>query len=152
MPDEIKLIAKNRRARFEYEIEETFEAGLVLAGTEVKSLRLGKANIQDGFARVRDGELWLENVHINPYPFSRYGNHDPDRTRKLLVHRREINRLKGKTTEKGYSLIPLTLYFKEGRAKLQLGLARGKKLHDKRQTIKDRQESREMERAFRRTR
>ena len=150
MSDKIKMVAKNRKARFEYTIEETLEAGLVLTGTEVKSLRQGRVNLKDGFARIKDGEVWLENVNISPYPFSHYGNHEPERPRKLLIHRYEIRRLTGKTAERGYSLIPLSLYFKEGRAKIQLGLARGKKTRDKRQAIRERQESREVERALKR--
>lgn len=144
----IKLIAKNKKARFQYSIEESFEVGLVLKGTEVKSLRGGRVNLKDGFARIKDGELWLENVHISPYPFAYYGNHDPDRPRKLLAHKHEIRKLTGRTAEKGYSLIPLSLYFKDGRAKIELGVAKGKKLHDKRQAIKERLENREAERAM----
>ncbi len=150
MADQFKMVAKNRRARFEYFVEEKLEAGLVLRGTEVKSLRLGAVNLQDGYARLKAGELWLENIHISPYPYAHFGNHEPRRARKLLVHRRELKRLTGKTAERGYALIPLSLYFKNGRAKIELGLAKGKKLHDKRQALKERQESREIERAVRR--
>ena len=150
MVDDFKMIAKNRRARFEYTIEETLEAGLVLVGTEVKSLRQGRVNLKDGYAQIKEGELWLENVHISPYPFAHYGNHEPLRGRKLLVHRHELKRLTGKVNERGYSLVPLSLYFKKGRAKVQLGLGKGKKTVDKRRAIRERQESREMARALRR--
>lgn len=150
MSDKIKIVAKNRKARFEYTIEETLEAGMVLKGTEVKSLRQGRANLKDGYARIKGGELWLENVNISQYPFSHYGNHDPERSRKLLIHKHELRRLTGKTAERGYSLIPLSLYFKDGLAKVQLGLAKGKKMQDKRQAIRERQESREIERAMKR--
>lgn len=147
----IKRIAVNKRARFNYEIGDRFEAGLVLTGTEVKSLRLGKANLTDSFARFTDnGELWLRGLHISPYPYAYYDNHEPERPRKLLMHKRELSRLAGKVIEQGYSLIPLTLYFKRGRAKVELALAKGKKLHDKRQTMKRRDQEREMERALRR--
>ncbi len=148
----IKLIAKNKRARFEYFIEDKLEVGLVLKGTEVKSLREGRVNLKDGYARIKDGELWLENVHISPYPHAHYGNHEPMRTRKLLAHKREIRKLVGKTAEKGYSLIPLSIYFKDGRAKIELGVAKGKKLHDKRQVIRARQEKRDAEREMARRR
>ena len=150
MADDFKMIAKNRRARFEYTIAETLEAGLVLVGTEVKSLRQGQVSLRDGYAHIKNGELWLENVHINPYPFAHHGNHEPLRGRKLLVHKQELKRLIGKVTERGYSLIPLSLYFKKGRAKAQLGLGKGKKTLDKRRAIRERQESREMARALRR--
>jgi SsrA-binding protein len=150
MNNSIKMIAKNRRVRFEYHVEETIEAGLVLKGTEVKSLRQGRVSLQDGFAQVKGSELWLKNVHISPYPFSYYSNHDPKRDRKLLAHKREIKRLTGKINERGYSLVPLAVYFKNGRAKVQLGLGRGKKAADKRQAIRERQEAREIARALRR--
>ncbi len=150
MSDNIKMVAKNRKARFLYLIEETLEAGMVLKGTEVKSLRQGRVNLKDGYARIQDGELWLENINISAYPFAHYGNHDPERSRKLLIHKHQLRRLTGKTAERGYSLIPLSLYFKDGRAKVQLGLAKGKKQQDKRQAIRERQESREIERALKR--
>jgi len=150
MADDFKMVAKNRKARFEYTIEDSFEAGMVLVGTEVKSLRQGRINLRDGYVRIKAGELWLENVHITPYPFAHYGNHEPLRSRKLLVHKREIRRLTGKVAERGYSLIPLSLYFKKGRAKIQIGLAKGKKAYDKRRALRERQESREIERALRR--
>ena len=143
MPGE-KIIATNRKARHDYEILETYEAGLVLRGTEVKSLRDGLVNFKDSYAAINGNEAWLIGCHIAPYHHGTDANHDPDRSRKLLLHRREISRLLGKTAERGLTLIPLRLYFKEGRAKLEFGLARGKKLHDKRATIRERDERREM--------
>ena len=143
MPGE-KVIATNRKARHDYEILETYEAGLVLRGTEVKSLREGQVTFKDSYAAINGNEAWLIGCHIAPYHHGTDANHDPDRSRKLLLHRREISRLLGKTAERGLTLIPLRLYFKEGRAKLEFGLARGKKLHDKRATIKERDARREM--------
>jgi len=148
--DRIKLICRNRKAYFEYHIDDLYEAGLVLKGTEVKSLRLGKANIEDAFARFRDGEVFLLNSHISPYPYASAENHDPTRPRKLLLHRQEMKRLMGKLTERGYTLIPLKLYFKNEHAKVELGLAKGKKKFDKRETIRRREEQRELERARKR--
>lgn len=145
----IKIATENRKARHEYHIHETYEAGLVLTGTEVKSLRGGKANLQDAFARIDNGELMLYNMHISPYEQGNRWNHEPLRTRKLLMHKLEITKLIGKTKEKGYTLIPLKIYFKRGLAKLELGLATGKKLYDKRQDIAERDAKREMDRAFR---
>ena len=145
-----KLIAKNKKARFDYEISDRFEAGMVLTGSEVKSLRMGKANLTDSFAKINNGEVWLMSCHISPYPFSSYNNHEPLRPRKLLLHKREIQRLAGKINEQGYSLIPLALYFKEGKVKVDLALARGKKKHDKRESIKRRDQEREIERALKR--
>jgi SsrA-binding protein len=142
-------VATNRQARFRYHLLETWEAGLVLTGTEVKSLREGKAQIKDGYATVRDGEVWLHNVHIPPYGPAARENHDPERSRKVLMHRREIERLIGKTREKGLTLVPTRLYFKGGRAKVEIALARGKDVGDKRQAIKEREMRREMERALR---
>jgi SsrA-binding protein len=143
-------IAVNRRARFEYHIEETFEAGIALLGSEVKALRDGKANLKDSYGRIEGDEVWLWNAHISPYgPASQFG-HEPTRSRKLLLHRGEIERLTGKVKERGLTLIPLRLYFKKGRAKVELGLARGKKHHDKREAIKEREVRREMDRAMRR--
>jgi SsrA-binding protein len=143
-------IATNRQARFRYQFLETWEAGLVLTGTEVKSLREGKAQIKDGYASVKDGEVWLHNVHIPPYAPASRENHEPERSRKLLMHRREIERLIGKTREKGLTLIPTRLYFRDGRVKVEIALAKGKDVGDKRQTIKDREMKREMERTIRR--
>jgi SsrA-binding protein len=143
MPGE-KVIATNRKARHDYEILETYEAGLVLRGTEVKSLREGQVNFKDSYAAINGNEAWLIGCHIAPYHHGTDANHDPDRSRKLLLHRREISRLLGKTAERGLTLVPLRLYFKEGRAKLEVGLARGKKVYDKRATIKERDARREM--------
>ena len=145
----MKDIATNRQARFRYHFLETWEAGLVLTGTEVKALREGKAQIKDGYATVRDGEVWLHNVHIPPYGPASRENHEPERSRKLLMHRREIERLIGKTREKGLTLVPTRLYFRDGRAKVEVALAKGKDVGDKRQAIKDREMKREMERAIR---
>ncbi len=134
-----KLICNNKKAYHEYFIEEKFEAGMVLTGTEVKSLRLGKANMNDSFALVRNGEAFLNNLHISPYSFGNRENHDPDRMRKLLLHKKEIGKLFGKIREQGYSLIPLRLYFKNGLAKVEMGLAKGKKQYDKREDEKERE-------------
>jgi SsrA-binding protein len=146
----LKDIATNRQARYRYHFLETWEAGLVLTGTEVKSLRDGKAVIKDGYATVRDSEVWLHNVHIPPYAPASRENHEPERSRKLLMHRREIERLIGKTREKGLTLVPTRMYFRGGRVKVEIALAKGKDVGDKRQTIKDREMKREMERAIRR--
>ena len=146
----MKDIATNRQARHRYHFLETWEAGLVLTGTEVKALREGKAQIKDGYATVRDGEVWLHNVHIPPYGPASRENHEPERSRKLLMHRREIERLIGKTREKGLTLVPTRIYFRDGRAKAEIALARGKDVGDKRQAIKEREMKREMERAIRR--
>ncbi|MDP8959524.1 MAG: SsrA-binding protein SmpB [Actinomycetota bacterium] len=143
----MRAVASNRRARYDYEIRETFEAGLVLRGSEVKSLREGRANLTDAYAMVRDGEAWLVGAYIGPYSFSRDGGHEPERTRKLLLHRREIDRLAGTLAETGLTLVPLRVYFKEGKAKVELGLGRGKRRYDKREAIKAREMAREMERA-----
>jgi SsrA-binding protein len=142
-------VATNRQARFRYHLLETWEAGLVLQGTEVKSLRGGKAQLKDGYAVIRDGEVWLLNVHIAPYPPATRDNHEPERERKLLMKRREIERLIGKTREKGLTLVPTRLYFKGPHAKVEIALAKGKDVGDKRQTIKEREQKREMERALR---
>jgi SsrA-binding protein len=147
-----KLIAQNRRARHDYEILDTVEAGLVLLGPEVKSLREGRANLSDSYATVRRGELWLLNAHISPYAQAGRENPDPRRERKLLMHRAEIARLAGELSERGLTLIPLALYFKDGRAKLELGVARGKRKLDKRESIRRREHEREIERALRRGR
>ena len=146
----MKDIATNRQAKHRYHFLETWEAGLVLTGTEVKALREGKAQIKDGYATVRDGEVWLHNVHIPPYGPASRENHEPERSRKLLMHRREIERLIGKTREKGLTLVPTRIYFRDGRAKAEIALARGKDVGDKRQAIKEREMKREMERAIRR--
>lgn len=145
-----KVVANNRKARHEFFIEETYEAGLALTGTEVKSLRIGRANLQDSFARVENGEVLLYNMHISPYEQGNRFNHDPERVRKLLLNKSEIRRLIGKTQEKGLTLIPLKIYFNSrGLAKLELALAKGKKIYDKRATLAERDAKREMEKAFR---
>jgi SsrA-binding protein len=144
-------IASNRQAAFRYHLMDTWEAGIVLTGTEVKSLRDGKAQLKDGYAAIQNGEVWLHNVHIPPYAPATRENHEPERPRKLLMHRKEIERLIGKTKEKGLTLVPTRLYFSESnRAKVEIALARGKDVGDKRQTIKEREMKREMERSFRR--
>ncbi len=147
-----KLIAQNRRARHDYHIDETYEAGLVLTGTEVKSLRQGKASLVDGFAHISDGEVWLENVYIPEYSQGTWTNHAARRSRKLLLHREQISRLIGKTREPGRTLVPLSLYFSDGRAKVEIALARGKREYDKRHDIAEREAKRDMERALRRRR
>lgn len=143
-----KTVCVNRRARHDYFIEETYEAGLVLRGSEVKSLREGKANLKDSYARILKGEAYLLNTHISPYPAANRFNHEPTRSRKLLLHKKEIERLTGKTKERGLTLIPLRLYFKDGVAKVELGLARGKKLYDKREALKRKAARREVERSL----
>jgi SsrA-binding protein len=145
----IKVVAQNRKARHDYFIQDSYEAGMVLKGTEVKSLREGKVNLKDGYARIKDGELFLMDVHISPYSFGNRLNHDPLRPRKLLMHGGEIHRLTGKVKEKGFSLIPLSIYFSHGRAKVSLALAKGKKLYDKRETLKRRAMEKEVERSQR---
>jgi SsrA-binding protein len=148
-PPETHTIARNKRARFDYHILETWEAGLVLTGTEVKSLREGKATMNDAYGIVRDGEVFLINLHIAPYEQGSYNNHEPVRTRKLLLHRREIRRLIGSVEQKGLTLVPLELYFKRGRAKVAIALGKGKQLHDKRETVRARDAAREMAREAR---
>ena len=141
-----KVITVNRQARHEYNILETFEAGVSLTGSEVKSLRDGRANLKDGFARINKGEIFLFNVHISPYRYDREGSYEPTRNRKLLMHREEIHRLTGRVSEKGLTLIPLRMYFKRGKAKVEIALAKGKKLYDKRETLKRREAEREIRR------
>lgn len=143
-----KIVCLNRQARHNYFIDEIYEAGLVLVGSEVKSLRDGKANLVDSYAQIRHGEAFLINAHISPYAGANQFNHEPTRIRKLLLHGREIERLTGKTKERGLTLIPLKLYFKGGRAKVELGLARGKKLYDKRETLRRKVAEREVERSL----
>ena len=138
-----QLIADNRKAFHDYHVLDTFEAGIALLGTEVKGIREGKANLRDSFARVEQGEVWLYNVHINAYSHRGYADHNPKRRRKLLLHRAEIRKLIGKTTEKGLTLVPTRMYFKNGRVKVALALARGKQAHDKRETIRRREVDRE---------
>jgi SsrA-binding protein len=144
------VIARNRRARHDYHIEDVVEGGLVLTGTEVKSLRAGRASLTDGFAQISDGEMWLHGVHIPEYTQGTWTNHEPRRIRKVLLHRKEIDRLASKTAERGLTIVPLSLYFKDGRAKVELGVGRGKRTYDKRQDLAQRDAAREVERAFRR--
>ncbi|HOJ21671.1 MAG TPA: SsrA-binding protein SmpB [Armatimonadota bacterium] len=144
-----KVVAVNRKARHEYEIEESHEAGIVLTGTEIKSIREGKANLQDAFARIEGNEVWVHHMHISPYEAGNRYNVDPVRPRKLLLHRREIERLRGKVEQRGLTLIPLQLYLRGGRAKIELGLARGKRLYDRREEIAKRTAARDVERAMR---
>ena len=146
----IKIVTKNRKARHEYEILDTWEAGIVLQGTEVKSLRTGKANLKDSYARIQAKEITLYHFHISPYEKGNIYNHDPVRPRKLLLHKKEIRRLRGSVEEKGLTLIPLKVYFKRGKAKIELALARGKKFYDKRTDIAKRDADREIERTFKR--
>ena len=150
--DEQQLVADNRKALFDYHILETFEAGIALLGTEVKGIREGKANLRDSYARVEGGEVWLYNVHINPYSHRGYVDHDPKRRRKLLLHRQEIRKLIGQTTERGLTLVPTRLYFKKGKVKVALALAKGKKTHDKRETIRRREVDRETRAAVKESR
>ncbi len=148
----VKVVARNRKARHDYEILDTFECGIVLRGSEVKSLRNAQVELKDAYADIQGGEVWLERAHIAPYGFSPGGGHDPERPRKLLLHRREIDRLIGKVNEVGLTLIPLQVYFKNGKAKVEIALAKGRRTYDKRQRIRERMEKREMERARRRSR
>jgi len=147
--DQRRVVATNRKAYHDYFIEEKFEAGIVLKGTEVKSLRDRRVNLQDSYAGVKDGEIFLHHCHISPYSHGNIMNHDPIRVRKLLLHKKEINKLLGKTQQKGLTLVPLRIYFSErGLAKVELGLAKGKKQHDRRESIKTREAGREVERAM----
>lgn len=145
--ESVKIVAENRKARHDYHLDEQFEAGMVLTGTEVKSLRMGRANLKDAYARVVNGEVFLYQMHISAYPFAYYDNHDPLRPRKLLLHAHEIKRLYGKVNEKGYALVPLRIYFKRGKVKAVIALARGKRSYDKREAIRKRDETRELDRA-----
>ena len=145
MAEGIKIVATNKKARHDFFIEDTYEAGIELSGTEVKSIRAGKVNLRDSYAQVKDGEMFLHNVHISPYEQGNIFNKDPLRSRKLLLHKAEIAKLMGLTTIKGYSLVPLSFYLKTGRVKVQLGLARGKKLYDKRQDLKEQAVRRDVE-------
>ena len=148
MTETVKVLATNRRATRDYSIEDRYEAGLALKGTEIKSARAGRVNLGDGYVSSRDGELWLVNVHIGAYPPAGHHGHDPLRPRKLLLHRREINRLISRVQERGYTIIPLRLYLKHGRAKVEIGLARGKRKYDKRAVIAKRVSERQIERAL----
>ncbi len=143
-----KLIAQNRKARYDFQIDDTFEAGMVLVGTEVKSLRAGRATLVDGFAEVDGGEVFLHGVHIPEYTEGTWTNHEPRRVRKLLLNRHEIDRLESKVNERGFTLIPLSLYFKDGRAKVEIALARGKKTYDKRHALAEKQAEREKQQAL----
>jgi len=147
-----RVVARNRRARHDYHIEDVVEAGLVLTGTEVKSLRAGRASLTDGYGQITDGEVWLLGVHIPEYTHGTWTNHEPRRPRKLLLHRKEIDRLASKTAERGLTLIPLSLYFSNGKAKVELAVGRGKRTYDKRQDLAQRDAAREVERALRRRR
>ena len=144
----VKVVAQNRKARYDYAIDDTWEAGLVLVGTEVKSLRAGRASLVDGFAEIENGEAYLLGVHIPEYTEGTWTNHEPRRRRKLLLHQHEIDRIDAKVRERGFTLIPLSLYFKDGRAKVEIGLARGKKSYDKRHAIAERQANREKQQAL----
>jgi len=143
------VICRNKRARFDFSIDEVFEAGIVLTGTEVKALRQGKANLKDSYAKIKGEEIFLMDAHISPYEHGNRFNHDPDRPRKLLMHKREIRRLYGKSREKGFSLIPTKMYFKDGRVKIEIGLGKGKRAYDKRELLKRKTIEREVERSYR---
>jgi SsrA-binding protein len=149
-PSAQKIICQNKTARINYFIEETYEAGIVLVGTEVKSLRDGKANLKESYARVKDEEVFLYDMHISPYSHGNRANHDPLRVRKLLLHKREISRLYGKSREKGLTLVPLKVYFKNGKVKVEFGVGQGKKFYDKRADLKLKEDQRDMERGFQR--
>jgi SsrA-binding protein len=146
-----KILSENRKARHDYFIDDEYEAGVVLLGTEVKSLRLGRINLKDSYAKIKNGEVFVHQMHIGQYPFAHYGNHDPLRPRKLLLHNHEIRKLIGKVQEKGYSLIPVKVYFKNGKVKMSLALARGKRKYDKRESIRKRDEKRDMDRSLKDT-
>ena len=143
-----KVLCENKKARHDYFIEETYEAGLILQGTEVKSLRLGKGNLKDGYVQIEGLEAFLHNTHISPYPYAHQFNHEPERVRKLLLHKREIRRLLGKTQERGYTLVPLKIYLKHGKMKMEIGLAKGKTRYDKREVLKKRSADREIEKVM----
>ena len=149
MTDKVKIIAVNRKARFDYSVDDTYECGIELFGTEVKSFRDGKISFPDAWAEVVSGEVWLRSLHVTENPFSSIFNHDPDRKKKLLLHRDEIKRINRKVEEKGYTLIPMSFYFKKGRVKVELGLCKGKKVYDKRASIRERDLKRDVEREFR---
>lgn len=144
-----KVVAQNKKANHDYSIEETYETGIVLQGTEIKAIRAGRVNLKDAFARVQQGEVFLHNMHISPYEQGNRYNHEPLRTRKLLLHRKEISKLIGLTKEEGYALVPLKVYLKNGFAKVLLGLGKGKKKYDKREDLKKKEAKRDVERAFR---
>jgi SsrA-binding protein len=142
-----KQVATNRKALHDYAIEGTYEAGIALTGTEIKSVRAGRVNLRDGYVQIRNGEAWLLNVHISPYDFGNRENHEPKRERKLLLHRQEIRRLQSKVAERGWTIVPIRVYLKEGRAKIEIALARGKRLYDKRDSVAERDMDRELRRA-----
>jgi SsrA-binding protein len=148
----IKTVATNRKAYHDYHIKETYEAGISLTGTEVKSIREGRVNLKDSYALIKDGEAFLMNCHVSPYRYGNIMNHDPLRTRKLLLHKKEINKLWGLTSRQGYTLVPLKIYFKSGKAKVELGLARGRRQYEKRDTIKEKEAKREIERHLKKVR
>jgi SsrA-binding protein len=148
----IKQISYNKKARFNYEIEDEYEAGVALKGTEVKSIRSGKISLKEAFAKIKNSEVFVYNMHISPYNHAYYGNHEPMRPRKLLLHKREIKKLIGKTSEKGYALVPTRVYLKNGKVKIGLALGKGKKIHDKRRDIKDREVKRELDRSLKKFR
>lgn len=143
----IKQVAANRKALHDYTIEDTYEAGVALTGTEIKSLRAGRVSLRDGYVQIRNGEAWLLNVHISPYDFGNRENHEPRRERKLLLHRQEIRKLQSKVAERGWTIVPLRVYLKEGRAKIEVALARGKRLYDKRDAVAERDMDRDLRRA-----
>lgn len=147
-----RLVCQNKKAYHEFEILEKLEVGMVLLGSEVKSLREGRANLKDSYAKIRKGEVFLHDLHISPYSNASYNNHEPERVRKLLLHNHEIRRLVGKTAEQGFALVPLKIYFNKGKVKIELALARGKKTHDKRESIKRKESAREMDRIRKRYR
>ena len=148
MSESVKIIAQNKKAHFDYFIEEKYECGIVLEGTEVKSVKEGSVSFQDSFAEIQNGELWMRNFHISEYKYSSVFNHNPDRIKKLLVHKEELKRLQRKVEEKGFTLIPLDFYLKNGRVKLTLGVCKGKKQYDKRAAIKERDVNRDLQREF----
>lgn len=148
MSESVKIIAQNKKARFDYFVEEKYECGIVLEGTEVKSVKDGSVSFQDSFAEIQNGELWMRNFHISEYKYSSVFNHNPDRIKKLLVHKEELKRLQRKVEEKGFTLIPLDFYLKNGRVKLTLGVCKGKKQYDKRAAIKERDVNRDLQREF----
>ncbi|MCP4117912.1 MAG: SsrA-binding protein SmpB [Desulfobacteraceae bacterium] len=145
--EHIKIIANNKKARHDYHLSDEVEAGIVLKGTEVKSIREGRVTIKDAYAEIKNGEVFLRQLHISPYTYAYYDNHDPLRSRKLLLHSSEIKRIIGKTKERGFTIVPLKIYFKNGKVKVQIALAKGKKLYDKRESIKTRDVNRELDRA-----
>ncbi len=148
MSEAVKVIAQNKKARFDYFVEETYECGIVLVGTEVKSVKAGNVSFADSFAEIINGELWMRNFHISEYAYSSVFNHNPDRQKKLLVHKEELKRIRRKVEEKGYTLIPLDFFLKHGIVKITLGICKGKKQYDKRETIKERDINRELSREF----